>query len=1093
MAPPPEILYVEDTVTDGKMIISLFSLLVILIVLIYFLRYFTLNKDADITISQAEFNLLTNRAKLPEGNLNRDLLTTGDGYVNPNNFTIEDLESLVGLELCPTGECAVDLGTGVKRCPANNNAQVVFNRSFESCSAKFFCTSDELPYAILSSGETDSFGICEDGVVCRCTDTVVCPKFVTASINLRNGNNFTIKNDQYSYYFDQRVKSDDLVSGYESIEIGTNRRNREFCQINPSYSSKMVGGCDFSNTENDILGCFTSNDYFLVGESEFDDSFGGNSFVFSYQNNPNNSYNSLPFQSSLAITADDKRQKGYSFFRNTETGEISFINYNTLEGNIETIGNSQNTLVGNISSFIIDENGSSDPSMDLGLPSNVGTALGNQTSIFKYLNVIFTGCSISSSTESGSVPSNKNMLLCLQTPNQPCQEGFFTYNVEDKEAAEFCRFQNLPLTTSRTNQGDDLFNDLNDPQKYTLSCSNGAGCNGDYNTSFCDNGDCDSIINDYKDQFLPSYDSAAMRNGWTIKKSTTPIAGVITFVFNENNGIILDNGGLLEIDSGDYFSVSQLSYDKLVVQESSLVDPSNTIHLGNVTDLEVGYLVYFKGYKGQITEINTSDNTIVATKLQLTGSDTSIPAYSLISSFNFVATSGDGISYGRFWKDGDGKIFPSKTNTIGKITWTVDQVPETIFIYKQFAYNGLNYNTDQNFTYDPDTDDYSLALEYSQTSQWYYWFTATSLLIPPLSALIVPIIITLQNEDIDISALSRNMINSLVFSSPESDFKKDLTFYYPVWEDNKNRQICIKCKPLLISYVKIDSDKNIKSTQIQFSGKDFTQYMYYPSLTAEINNYSLASRKYIFNFFTDIENDLSTARRIVLSNINPNIPFTSDVGNSYYTDNPYYLLDSDNILRRRVKFILPSEGLLDSSITLSLMKDKLKTNYSETYTLEDRYIPYNYDGSDLPVDGTVSFNLSEWNNIYTNYDTSLDSNFFAGKEYIYKDGKYFIESDVRITKVELLGGKQVITTNSVTSKEFPESLITTGVSGRTILQVYSENDDLSLAFSFGDGEVSVDGIGQGRVTNLELDTAGDNVYDIANLPRIVFDKYRVVE
>lgn len=1070
--------YIERDDIWKKQLVVAFILLIILAVYIYFALFFIQNEEDEIQISRPIFDLLTNKAKLPEGIENRNFLTTGDSYINPENFTIEDLESLQGLEECPENDCAVDLETGVKRCPENGKKNVVFNRAYETCSSRFFCTSDLLPFAVLSSGETDTFGVCEDEVICRCTDKIICPNYVSATINLRYGSNYIDRNTDLDYYFSQRVADADNVTGYEGIKIDANRINKEFCQINPSYTDRMTVGCDFSNTDNDILGCKDSNDFLLLDETTFENTIGVE-FDFFYQNT--NDYETEIYSSTLNIQQNNKPQKGFAV-RDRGSGNFDFIDFTGLDGEFVTLGDDVGTTLTGLSSMIASPSG---VDLDIGLPDNSG-GLGNGTAQYVFSKVVFTGC-INSSSKTNA--SNRNMLLCLQPERQPCNKGVFCYRVEDKKPTNFCQFSQTFLETTR--DGLDL-TALDDPKNYTLSCVNGSGCLPNYSTSFCENGNCDTSISDRKTAFTPEYDSAAASNVWLIKFSDTPISGTITYRYSDSDGIVLSNGGMLNIERGDYYSTSYLVLTKLV-SEAVTTTAQFTLKLGNVDLLAVGYLLYYPKFKGQIDSIDTVNNSVVVNRLSST--ETTIEAYRTVRFYDKVDQTEDGNRFGRFWVDDTGKIFPSKISVPEKYDWTIGGAPTSIYVYKQYGFNGSNYNTNLQLTYDSDTDKFSADLTYSTSSSWYYWLKGKPdrFLQPPLSSNIV-----ILARTVDESILTRDIISAVTFSSPDADFKKNLSFYYPVWNEDENKQICTKCSPNTITYNKVIPeirDQNgplqrnvLQSSVIQFSGQDYKQYTYYPllTLTEGGKNYSLTSTRFCFNFFTTINSSISNTRRIVLNEPNPNLPLSDEVDQNYYTDNKYYLLDNNNVIRRRLKFILPSSATgVPSSVNLSFLTDKLADGYYETIIYDDKYIPYEFNGVTLAIPSpTLDFVLDGSNSYYYNTTIQTGSNYFTGKVYYYQDIQFYIESEVTITEVTLNEkGQQVITTDSVSESFFSGS--------ETTLQILSENDTLDVAYRPLNGVESlyVNRITQGRITDFTISNGGTgNIIDAS--PEIVLTKYR---
>jgi len=1063
--------YIVSNELWKKQLVVLFTVLIVLAVFMYYAIYFTQNWENTEVLSRATFDLLINRVKHPA---ERNFLTTGDTTIDPSNFTVADLDILIGLQECPENECAIDIETGVKRCPENGNVRVVYNNSYESCTSKYFCTSKSLPYAILSSGETDTFGVCDDDVVCRCTNKIACPNYVTATINLRNGNNYLSRNEMLNYYFIQRAGNPNSVTGYEGITIESGKRNKEFCTINPSYSDRMDTGCDFTNTDSDILGCQDSQDFYQIPDVDFTDQYGSD-FNFYYQNTSD--YKTQSYSNTLNIQSTNKPQKGFSVY-DDGNGVVSIIDFSNLNEDSITFGNDSGTVVSGISSIKVSGN---DVGIDLGMPP-IATQQGNGYSNYKFSKIIFTGCRNSGLK---STASNRNMLLCLQPNTQPCNNGTFTYIVKDKEPTNFCRFTQ-DFLKSRENLNLDM---LDDPKNYTLSCVNGNGCLPEYSTSFCEGDICDTIISKRKESFFPSYDSSAVSNVWVLTFNNNPRAGVITYTYNVSDGIVLSNDGMMSIEKGDYYSTSSQIYTKLV---SVTVDVSTqfTLNIGNVDGLVVGYLIFYPDFKGQIESIPTSTSVVVN---KLDGNATEITEYTLIRFFSKVDPGDDGNRYGRFWVDDDGKIFPAKITEDTKYVWNLGAEPLVIFVYKQFGFNGINYNTELSLTYN--NNKMSVSRRYSSSSKWYYWMydKPSRFITPPLSSDIIPL-----SRTVDSDILTRDVINAISFSDPDADFKKNLSFYYPVWNTDMNQQVCSLCTPNTITYSKIIPLSPVNSLRdslfsavIQFSGIDYSQYMYSPILTFNpSNNYVVGRNSYTFNIFTGINENLSTTRRIVLTERNPNIPLSSEVEDNYYVENKYTLLDSSNIIRRKIKFVLPANGLPPQDIVnLSLLEENMSIGQHELIMLDNRFPPYIYNDTilNLPT-SKQSFLLDGSNTFYRNYSKLTESNYFGGKIYYYQDIQLFVESDVSIVSVELNGqGEQVIIT---------DSKYNVGFSGETdiILQVISHNDTLDVDYKpkVDTESLYVNGITQGRITDFRIADGGKDFF-ISNLPNIVLTKYRRVE
>lgn len=1109
------VVYVEDTTVEDKLVGIIFCLFIMFTMLVFFSRYLIQEETAPITITKAQSDLLANKSKLPEGFDKQTIATTGDDYLNPANLSLEGLERLSGVEECSEGECAIDLKTGIKRCPQNNNTRIVYNKAFEGCTAKFFCTDEKLPYAIRSSGETDTFGVCEDGVECRCSAQIVCPKFVVSSFNLYNGSSFTGLRKDLNYYFDQTTLDDDSIMGYDSIVIPEDQTSVQFCNINPSYLDRLSGGCNFINGDNDILGCDDSHDFLSISGSVFNQI--GSDLPIGFQNLAFNEYKTLGFHNILNVGEGDqsearKPDKGYAQY--LDGSILRFISYQHNNKNSDTINQDTVSSLEGVFSWNFDTTqDGGNMSSDVGIPralEGINPANGDNNAL-SFMKVIFTGCTSTSEVD----VSNKNMLLCLQNEAQPCKQGVFAYRVDTKPASQFCQY-NPSLADYIKNEGDfekSIVTEtppLDNSQFFTLSCVTGQGCNGGYSQNFCKDGNCDTAIDTYKSIFQ-EYDDSGIDGVWELRQiaATDPSQpGVISFSYDSSKGIVLRNSGLITVDPGDYFSTVRNKFQKLLVKKVTIPSTPAQIEmfLGSVDGLEAGYSIYAAGFKGTIIAdgVDKTNNKITLSSSYI-ASVTTIPVYTLIDGYKSVGAGEDGNEFGIF-RVGGGKILPAKLD--GTISTFSEGVPDTIFLYKQFGFNGLNYNSDIIFTYVTPSQGsayFTTQRKYNPLSQWSYWLSdfqiyIDDLLQPPLSSVVVPIVIQTEDQIAKnpiSKRIDRQSINSVVFSDPHSDFKQSLSFYYPVWDQDKNTQVCIKCKPALYTYTKIDQDIQINSVVIQFSGEDFGQYMYYPQFGVNSSNIFVTNydkSPFIFNLLTSISQDsgiVSTTRRIVLQNPNPNIPYSSDVDSDYYTINPYYVLDGNNTINRTFTPVQDDIFILSGKPTpITINTVPLQTGGDQNILLDDCYIPFTFAGRVLEPDTTQQIRLDYTDQKYTNLNPVLDSNWFAGKKYFAGQNMILIKSQVRIVRVEQIGGRQVIYTDSTTN--IPIQPTTNSDQDPTVIQIYSENDTLDLGFDQGITKQRVvpNSITDQRITSLVFPTNAKVVANIGALPKIIFTKYR---
>ena len=1048
---------VTNNLSRNITIVSIFIILFILVIGLVFSIYLNQNYEGEINITKAQFDLLTNKAKLPEGVLNSNSILTKDTRVDPRNFTFGDLEdNLAGLAECPENECAVDVSTGVKRCPENSNTRIVYNPVYEVCSQKFFCTSDRLPYAILSSGETDNFGVCEPQTACRCTEKVVCPKYVTSSIRLNSGTSYSSKSYELNYYFTKKDLDPNKVSGYDSIEILGSMQSREFCQINPAYTDRIVGGCNFTNSDSDILGCQDSEDFISVSEDSFIENYGGENLTLNYQNNPEKNFETVKDQLELLIKGENKPPKGF-MLKKTEDS-IKMFDYTENSVSFVTLGGENSSVLKNISTVEISEVGETKTTLgfqDEGLTNG-------EAGDYTFRNVIYTGCR----AVDRNTTSDKNMLICLQESNKICTVGQLSYNVDDKPPLDFCQI-NFDLENYLTNQDDDE-KYKKDPVSYTLSCTLGGGCSADYNSSRClPDGNCDDVIEEYKTKFFERYDASAVKNFWFLKRrdfSINPyVPGEITFIKDEHNGLEFFNDGLMEIEPGDYFSTFLNKFSRINLQDvEDIVQGENkTFILNTVEDIFVDQDIYYNGFRGQVIGKSPPDSEVTVNVLS--SSITSIPKYAVLEIYKDIPPSDDGRGFGKFWKDKSGKVF------VSQLAISTKEFPEdsqNLFLFKQFGFNGPNYNSflEKKFV----DGEIVLKRKYSESSKWAYWIKENKeeLLTPPLASPVIPLrekLSDLAVEDI------QKIKNSVSFSFNDADFKKQLSFYYPVWNSEVNNQVCVRCRPYLQIYPKLSGGETGKITNavIQFSGKDFGQYCFYPVLDEKNND----SPRFVFNFFTKLNVKKSTTKRLFFDTPNPNIPVRDEI---FYRENPYYILDSYNVLEKKLVELSPPEKIPESRIRVGLISQSslVKENYLQTNMVEEKDDIFVFEERPLPPMENVEFYFDEAKNYYTNDYVGKNLNYFSGKEYIFvKDEnihKYSIYGRIRIKRVDIVEGNMIVTTNSSRVRNF---ISETGEENPDIVfQIVSEKDSLDLKIGSEKADfLKVSGITDKRVTDIKVE------------------------
>lgn len=160
---------------------------------------------------------------------------------------------------CDPGLCAVDNSTGEKMCPDNPDQSQPYNPLTQVCSTKYGCSNSTFSYAILSDGSTDSFGVCNKNIACRCSNSPLCSRYITSIFQVISGNPYT--NDPNT----QLNQAAPFV-GQGSIDgpsIGKASSSNTFCKIPRSWLFKSSPGCATLplnlNTNESTKECFNSN------------------------------------------------------------------------------------------------------------------------------------------------------------------------------------------------------------------------------------------------------------------------------------------------------------------------------------------------------------------------------------------------------------------------------------------------------------------------------------------------------------------------------------------------------------------------------------------------------------------------------------------------------------------------------------------------------------------------------------------------------------------------------------------------------------------------------------------------------------------
>jgi hypothetical protein len=166
------------------------------------------------------------------------------------------VDSQVGF-VCSPGQCAVDKITGEKICPEQGSITIGFNFDSQVCSDPGYCTDSIYRYAIQPDGSTNSFGICDDEDICRCSPVPTCPRYITSTFDTIFGNPYTgLSFTETSFTQSQVV----LPPGQTS---GVSFSSARFCSVPFEWIFRSSPGCNTvvpnQNAVTSVTSCIDSN------------------------------------------------------------------------------------------------------------------------------------------------------------------------------------------------------------------------------------------------------------------------------------------------------------------------------------------------------------------------------------------------------------------------------------------------------------------------------------------------------------------------------------------------------------------------------------------------------------------------------------------------------------------------------------------------------------------------------------------------------------------------------------------------------------------------------------------------------------------
>ena len=1118
---------------ESLIVIISFVILLFLSMLIFISYKSYENKRKPLAISPIKSALFDTESNLPAGvNL----------VPNPTTQQLaEEVAEINNLLYCNIGQCAIDLKSGIKRCPNRGNNPLLYNNLKETCVDIYSCPS-QLPFAVLADGQTDRFGRCELGIACRCTDKEFCAFNVVNTFKVLDGNPYNNQVNFLNYNFEETNSLNDQGYQVQNITIPPENAGVEFCKLNPSYTERIQNGCIFNVSEGDPLDC-DQGAYIL---QKTDLTLRVKTFKANTEDYPDPDYsitkgqNFLDIDNSTPINNFPKRgslkvenENNYIFYQNSKQITISY----KATSNPNEKRYLQSSV---IRLYNIKTNGN--PGLGIEIDPDTSKTLDVQQTIFSF-------CSPQT-----VVNTTKSLLNCTQSNEQPCANGFLTYNVDKGNPRKFSQLQtdeeNKVLIPKRK-----LDNYLLDPSIFTVSCSVGSGCSKSIDFALCKaistvkltsvrvnstsnpisvqfiyskeetyfpqvgekisifqlsgtlsptgvssnliNGnhtvssrqddttnnryivsinisttattaatvsqtdaylmqgertslvtrDCSEAIANKKSIFYNNYDSAAISNVWLLNNSVNSLEGQFKII--NDKLIIEEENNLLVPENGDYWCkynnpidvFTTTSYQSgvsyLAFNSVNNIAPGMSFSYSRIDSSESNNVLNVDSQNKIIHLSNGVNSGISSSQIFTFYNNLKDNDYGLISDVQEIGT-----SYHMQTKNLDG------TNVI------INQT-DTLFVYKQYGFNGINYNS----YLDLDTD--FGKRYYSDSSYWNNFenVITSEKLTPPLAP---------------INVLSTDFnTKSFTFQDPDANFKRDKSMYYPIWNKDTFTQECIEPSPFILAYPIIDiKDLTINNVQIQYSSKSFDQYI----LSKEGDYvYNTCSKIFPSQNYLTYESNTSV---LILDENNPNITIGDIIVDSKGDFDTYLTLN-------------PSDQNFTFSGTSAVFNVEIAEDY---YNFNDQILPDQYNK--FIFDG-ISYQDS--NAQVRTYDgktfkfTGTKNNYFLGKIYAANYGgtsfTFSLNSDTKVISVD----SNIIQTNygGIKSIDYQDNLIQF-VNYDEKLQLGIETVESDSTNSGSNAEISVNQITQGRITDVKIINKG-KAYVADNPPKVIISKIKLTE
>jgi len=1001
--------YIQGLAPVYKNLTILLTLFILFSFAVYVSYILNTEKNLPIYLSGNSFNDFLNNSNLPQIKSSTVI----------NNITVSEINSLgtfSDLDFCPTKQCSVNLTTGVKICPSTtnngdvNSTGVTYSKGVQVCVDADKCPP-ELPYAIRSDGSARN-SVCSENENCYCTSNPQCAdKVVKYFSNESPGTPGGLLLDQLNYSFATTgVKENNNVRN--NIILNNNNLNNEYCQLNPSFTYRIINGCNFENSYSDSMFC-------------------KNTSIYSEKQIPateNLTFKVLDYLETIAyfkpnlinLDGSETYSKGNNFLGvNVTSNDKS----NILISEVKELFNSNGTVSINGTSIAY-TNAEYKSNYILLDNVSVGGKAGldisyTTTDIVNIHEKILTNCLDSANED----VNYKNMLVCVQDFNQPCTEGVLAYNVDAVNSRNFCQGSGSTLGTARGISNYYLIQ----PAYFTLSCVVGSGCGEAIDTDYCfDDKDCTRAFENKINKLFPRADYSALTNRFVVEPSIfgvsfKPIIDVETG--NDKNFSITNNFIPLEI--GDFWEMNNNVSG--IFSTSNSLKGTSIINVNNSLKLKKGMSInLIKSY---------TINSIIGTSVYLDTNLTElVNAGFEIFSYNENNFFGKISNVKKYYNKQTFNLLDLNDNYINNSQ--IDIKNNYIIFYKQFGFNGLNYNTKYNF---PHTTNRVF-------NQDYYYKNYKTDISPPFT------IYELLNN-----TKKTGLLNS------QANFKQDFSMYYPVFNKDYFQQECVYCSPSLNAITFINSSGKLKGIDIQFSGQDYFHYGY-GTISGTSNYYQT------YFGLTSLNNESNCI--------------------SIQLDQPISGLQvGDYIIDQGGKF---EKTMVSEDTGNSLNKEFYMYDFkiiNSVDTPDDVYSPYKLNGRLFPPNGGTGENYSfKFNSSQLNFI----QNVYFGKIYYEKNDTTFkinyIRPSIRITKISS-DGKIIFTDSTNLISLDPKSIIQF-ISARNTLNIGVDLDPNAILNSGGAGGaiVAIESITQGRITSIKIKKEGSN-YNEESSPFINVNSY----